>query len=604
MSFPYYDDLPYIEDLWQPEEEEGDMKVNPPRTQKGKGLMVLRNLYPYSIGLQALRVIQFIQSAKDITALKESILCKPPFFARPCPPTPQHGYIDSRKVNTWEEVDSLFAEVMEDNKESELMLTPVFQANYNAIWTPGSLGIGPGHDGATSGHDAVVFPLSGTMPDNITAAILKEAKIGKDEWPFIEVIYCDGLPPILTQLRAGPVLPIAGDYIPETFVVKAVIKAKGDLMEWKNLMDSCEQDGVVVWHPGGLVTDHYCIHSYIHHIPFVLGDVAPKVGDVLKKTSEKKTFSAEAMLRGVVVGSSIPLKEPWIEPDQATVLLLAALHNSSVMTGEESKWLGVAASLMLRLGVTALKGEARHLSNPKGYTREQVYNRALPWSITRQRAQVNRLVNVFRYGAWNGAGIGGPAWAQCGASTVWLFNALHNLAVNPNEQTAADVVSALNVAVNQAHNGGWWLNKFCSGEAFDAVQKGNLSFIIPLAPSIYKVEMFSRSLGDVDIAQEISRIASWPETNLKPPKVKSVQLTYQPGINAIGLKLETRVLGLKARTVLAPANSVISTLEKFIGDYTYLVETDNGYRVEVRHPEKGTFVLWEDEAIGKEARKQ
>ena len=44
-----------------------------------------------------------------------------------------------------------------------------------------------------------------------------------------------------------------------------------------------------------------------------------------------------------------------------------------------------------------------------------------------------------------------------------------------------------------------------------------------------------------------------------------------------------------------PAKNLISVLDTLVGDCTYMMETPNGYRVEVRHPQKGTIVLWEDE---------
>lgn len=571
-----------------------------PRTQKGVGLETLRTYWSYSSAI--LSVQGYLQDEE------QAQLVKFPCFARPCPSRPRHGYIDSRVVKDVDTLKALLKEVLADDPKGEVMIAPFIKATTNAIWTPSLLVMGRGNDGATCGKNTISFPLTGKMPSELSAELLKQARVGGEEWPYIEVVWGADKRPIITQLRAGPkVAGIGGDYIPHDVEVKSVVVAEGELTDWEKLMDKLDpEDGVVIHHPGGAIADHYSIHAFCHHIPILFGPEAPKVGDTLKANTKKATFDPTAMLRGVIAGERVALKingSYSYEHNQhtnvaaATEAVLVALHNSTALTGNGSFWLGVAASLMIRLGMTALKGEARHFSNPKGWSREQVYKLALPHLLSRHRAQVNRLINIFRYGDFGGGGVGGPKWAQCGVAIVGLFNAIRDLAQDPGTGTASAVVKALNVAVNQAHNGGWWLNKFCGGTAFHLAQNGNIATVLNTVPLWVEAADIMDGMSEAAEKKALSALAAWPETTLRPPKVSQVELTYQPGIDAIGMKIRTRLLGPKSRIILAPVENIISTMDKFVGDCTYLTETKNGFKVEIRHPEKGTFTLWEDQPM-------
>src|SRR5258705_5105535 len=88
------------------------------------------------------------------------------------------------------------------------------------------------------------------------------------------------------------------------------------------------------------------------------------------------------------------------------------------------------------------------------------------------RARLSRVTQLLHYGWGDGpangekTGFGGLKWAECGAALVPLFNTIHDVLVAPTVESAQAMVSALNIAINQAHNGGWWLNKFASVSAY------------------------------------------------------------------------------------------------------------------------------------------
>lgn len=566
------------------------------RTQKGKGLAILNSLYY----MQALDLTYILQVPEHVDVLGDTGY---PYFARPAPAEPKHGYIDSRLVKTPTECKALLKQVLADDPGGELILCKFLEhPQYNLVWTPTSLTIGKGHDGATAGKNTVCVPLAGAIEENLSF-VLEKAGIGPDQHPYIEAVQQkDTSYAILTQLRAGPAVPI-GDYIPNEVIVKKVIKADPEKYkdrEWEIEMEGLKgTEGLVVWHPNGSMTSHFAIHAFANKIPILFGG-KPKVGAILKPTSNAKAaFDPQAMLAGVVAGSRLPLKYNTNTAAAVNTLLLGA-HNATVMTKGHSKWVGMAAALMLRLGSTALVGEARHLRNrswPEGKPgRSDIYAKVLNDSLHKHRSRASRLVNVFRYGNWDGS-FGGMKWAYCGVATVALFQAVKNLAKTPTEETTAEVVKTLNIAVNQAHNGGWWLNKFTSGGAFEQIQQGYLLEIVRCADTLYKLERISRTIKQGYLDQQVAKMAKWPETTLRPPRVRSAKLTYLPGVTSFSIELFTRLLGKGSRTITTKfPDDMSANMSKLLVDNTYLLRTSEGYAVEVRDAAK-SVIVWEDEPI-------
>jgi len=574
--------------------------ANTPRTQKGRGLVILHILYhTTTVGIHYI-----LQKESDVDALAGA---KFPYFARPAPSEPKHGYIDSRVVNNAEECRSLLKQVLADDPGGELLLCPFIKARLNMIWTPTSMTIGKGNDGATAGRNAVVIPLAGAIRDKLKAS-LGSAGVKGGLQPYVEAVQGVDRFLVLTQLRAGPAVPM-GNYVPRLTVVEKVVRVdqrKYKDRSWELFMDSLAgTPGVVVWHPGGAMTDHFSIHAFANKIPVLLEKEQPKVGDVLEPTkSGVQEFDPEAMLKGVVAGDKLRLKYKDGDSGGAVMALLIGLHNSTAMTGEHSKWIGMAASIMLRLGCAALRGEARHLmSDGNKPCRGAVYKRVLNYSITRHRASVTNLVNIFRYGSWSGGGFGGMKWAYCGAATTLLFQAVKELARNPCEETAAGLVKALNIAVNQAHNGGWWLNKFADADAFEGVQDGDPYYVLRGAGTLYTLSKIYASLSEAVVDKETAGIASWPDTDLHPPAVTAAKLVYQPSVRAISVEFSTRLLGKRGKSISAKLKeNVPKEVMDALADNTYLLRTPDGYSIEVRGP-SGSVSLWRDSSIVREAKR-
>ena len=571
------------------------------RTQKGKGIAALSTLIPSN----SLKLIRIIQSEEDIWDISY------PVFARPAPSQPRHGYIDSRVVKSDKELKKLLKVVLADDPMGEILLCPFYEARFSAIWTPSSIVIGEGHNGATAGIGAFAVPLSPVY--KIDQSFLKNAGINNDSWPYLEVIFpkSNQKNPLYVQLRGGPKITTVGNYIPKPVLVEKVLHADPKLFQdtgWeKEILENEGKPGIVVWHPNGTMTDHFSIHAFASKIPILFDKEPPKVGALLEPTTEEKAFNPQSMLEGFIAADQI--KFDLSEKSESAPYIAAAftaLHNASEMTGPNSRWIGAAACTLIKFGCAALMGEARHINiknvNKNGKPdREAVYKLAAKKNINFHRTKINQLVNIFRYGSWGGA-FGGMKWACCGAATLNLFNAVHELSSNPTEKSAADVVKALNIFVNQAHNGGWWLNKFTDQTTFNLVQQGYFHYIVAGVPAFHAWENVIRELSKSTIDNEISRIKAWGHADLCPPRAQSARITIIDAVNSLEVSVSSQLLKDKFK----PLKGILPALPediplKDIKQNLYLVEGVDGYRLEYR--KNDPIVLWQDKSLREETLK-
>jgi hypothetical protein len=561
--------------------------VRKPRTQKGKGLAVLV-AHQGSFYASVARALPFITIQKE-TDLPTSGY---PYFARPAPSQPKHGYIDSRLVNSQEEATTLLAQVLEDDPGGELLLTAFIDASCSAIWTPTALTVGKGHDGATAGKNSAVIPLAGVVFDPLTPAI-KDA-VGS-QWPYVELVLSTNAkysyPVTMTQMRSGPKpAKLQGDFIPAPTLVKQVIAVDQDAFkdrEWELLVEKLKgQEGAVVWHPGGTMLDHFSIHASLANIPIIFGQDAPQLGQVLEPTQDPITFDPEAMLDGLAAGDALSIDVCHdaggsLSPASCLRAAATALHNATAMTGPSAFWLGVGAALMARLGMCALHGEARHFTQEgKSHSRDYVYGKVAQRSLSQHRNSVRRLLNIFRYGVWQSSGFGGPKWAACAASVINLLNAMGQLAKTPTHDTAEKLVQELNIAVNQAHNGGWWLNKFITQDVFTRIAQGSPMDIAAASQVFLQAHLLHQETSGSKLALYRLRLKSWKRLTVGPPRTIGATITYAPAQSKATIKVSTQLLKDRFKAMTATITTPV-TPEQMKAE-AYLVETEDGYRLELR----------------------
>lgn len=458
------------------------------KTQKAKGIKVLQSasMLSHAFAQVATTEAEAVSSAQSIGL---------PCFARPCPVRPRHGFVDSRPVSTADDVRAVWREAREADPEAELILMPFINASHNMVWRPGLLSIGPGHDGATAGHESISIFL---QPDYSQTWKNLATQAGCDlsvSDPFIEAVCSVGNELVLTQIRAGVKgAPTAPDWNPSPFTIGNVItidndakKLDGAMLAWETTAKGLKPNYDCVWNPGGNLGDHWSVHAQLAGVAVVTSFV-PVVGQLLPQLgAELVPLEPQAIVWGFLGGLLSPDLLQVTMRKRAVAAALLGSHHGMRMGGDAGVFIGASVALMLRLGQAALWGEARHASESglKGKARDQIYKSILN-SWLKGREGLKDKVSLFWSHSWNG-GYGGPPWAACGKATCELDASMLALVRMPSRMNAKKVLASLTNAVNLAHNNGWWLNKFQADQVlFDMAADLDPRVAIMAGPAWYE----------------------------------------------------------------------------------------------------------------------
>jgi hypothetical protein len=418
-----------------------------------------------------------------------------PLFGRGCPVRPRHGFEDSIVVKTKEEAKALWDRVRAADPEGEMMFSPFLKADYNAIWTPTSLSVGPKHDGATAGRDCVSIPLveGKFTQSNLYKELHQAAKLTEGEVPYIEVVYGGGETTI-TQVRSGPSISLlCPDLIQEETLVEHVVETAGDLLEWEKTAKEFKP-GTVVWHPKGTLTSHYSVHAFLNKIPVMISR-KPVVGEVLKP-QPIPPIDHDSFIKGAAAAFNVKLgtRPQWRD---ALYFSLMALHNSLALTGKNSWVIGAGAALLCRVGLGLALGETRHLANSSnhvGYvhkgtnapSRDQIYEEAIK-HYWHNRLFISHVIGVYRHYKWWNGGFGGPKWGNCAEAMAKLDNLLMKAVQQKTVEAVNEVVSHMNTTVHVAHNGGCWLNKIIMLQEMDKAAAGQPACAVAAGSILYRI---------------------------------------------------------------------------------------------------------------------
>lgn len=497
-----------------------------PLTQKARGIRVLQS---HGILSQAMAYIG--------TSLESSILAAQhvglPCFCRPCPITSRHGFVDSRTVSSEDEVRQVWNEARAADSQAELILMPFVQSSHNMVWRPGLLSIGPGHDGATGGHDSLEVYLqpaySQTWQQLATAAGCDLEKCD----PFVEAVSGPAQSLVVTQVRAGTKgAPTAPNWVPADMTVGEVVvidpahkKDAGKMLEWESTAKTLQPGYHVVYNPGGNGGDHWFVHSQAAGIA-VVTNYLPTVGEHLPKQGiDLVPLDPQAIAWGFLGGILSPSLLTPVRREQAVCAAVMGTHHGLLMGGDAGVHLGASVAMMLRLGQAAIWGEARH-KDGKGLSREQIYAGSLDHWL-HGRSKLRDKVALFFEKSWFGE-YGGPAWAACGQATVQLDTAMLTVIQQPTIANATALFTCLTNVVNLAHNNGWWLNKFAHGHWFDyaadldprvAFMAGPIWYEATTAPADLRMRLLAKvqGLSPIDLGPLVK---TWGDMLSTKAKVK------------------------------------------------------------------------------------
>src|SRR6185437_6316460 len=262
--------------------------------------------------------------------------------------------------------------------------------------------------------------------------------------------------------------------------------------------------GTAVWHPGGSMASHYAIHCKLNNLA-ILTSHEPVIGEQLVPTSELPPLSLDSVLQGIGAGMSIALDMARGTASSSTALLLLALHNSMAFSGDDGFWFGAGAAVMQRLGTAALLGEARHATKRERLDRELVFEHAFGNPFAARR-KLYRAQWMFTHYPWSQpSSYGGERWRVCGDALLALDEALRQFVRNPQGEHFTALSVAYNGAVNQAHNGGWWLNKFTDELTMDKAATGHPEIAARAIPVIGALRKVAPS--SIDYALACYRVA-------------------------------------------------------------------------------------------------
>ena len=470
------------------------------QTQKARGLQVLTKFGLLNTPIYLL--------ADAITRLPVS--CTFPLMARPCPVKPRHGFVESRMVNSIEEINNILTETKAHDPHGEVILMSRFESAYSAVVTDSAVTIGPGTDGATAGKQSVTIPCQSRIYATLQSKgshipcthkkhgalnlrILPYARIKPQDQIFVETVGRH-----VVQLRTGP----QADYSQTRFSpwpsisVRHVITGayNMDFLQFEQVLDKYEALSVVsstVLHlPNGSLSSHYAVQAIARGFSVVAEPTSIKPYSTLtfSRAASRLPITAPlrlAIVRGCTLGMHIEPTSQHLEWAVAIIQGLAATaHNTHSIA-----LLSAASVLLARIGAGLCFGEHRHFhrrgpgrvgllpSGPvrlkltrKRFTktlpcpeRDTIYTQAFtlrwdnPSTWYKYSSYLQGVKHDFHTAPWAG-GYGGSKWADCTQASLDLMYAVMPLTLvtrtvphveHPSHTTLHDQVFNCILAANK-----------------------------------------------------------------------------------------------------------------------------------------------------------
>lgn len=356
---------------------------DPPRTQKALGVSKLvKEVHPHEtvvcispngeIGQQDVPRLETIlqQIFKDESRL----------FLRPCPVYPRHGFVDSRPFDGPETLRAVINETLKADPNGEVLVMRFHDAPLSAVWTPTSITIGEGTNGATAGKTLLSIPFPGAaiyssaythglvnVANHIITYLPTPASvgIGDEHVPYIEALYNkQSSHAILVQYRPGPAIKgnhmwFLGDYTPGKTItwiglldqdVNTWQKVETLMKEAQTYNSVSERARGFILPPGYSLTSHIGTMARVFNVPVCLYDASYKAPFITGST--ETTYQVPDP---VLVAKELKkaVKKPFIDPWQKDQgWRLYAVKEASSTKGREQ--LNVMASFSLIVAHHAL----------------------------------------------------------------------------------------------------------------------------------------------------------------------------------------------------------------------------------------------------------
>jgi hypothetical protein len=410
------------------------------------------------------------------------------WFARGCPSRPRHGFTDSCKVRSLEELQAVYKKALAEDAEAEVLLMPFLKCNYSALYVPesGSLTVAQGHDGATSGVNTFNIPVA---PSEVPETFRERAAIAKDEHTYLELIYnsnkmyqARAFETTLVQARSGP--PVQGgvsEYVPRRMEIKSVLEPElKDLIAHEQLCVALAgADGVVFWQPRGSMTSHPAVHCSLNGIAYLTRTERPEPGQWIDPpVVEEAGFNWYEFTKGIKLSETADTADNLITA-------IGIMHNIASLkySPHYSRLIGYAVGWIFRASAMACLGESRHYKGKQGAlgskSREGVYQKAGTLTNAELCKKLATFSYKFMHTSWSSS-YGGYNWYAASVQTIKLWNYLSTM-------RHAEAASEANKLLTMAHNGGWLFNKFASQGVMNDAANDSGRFLSKHGPRLYEL---------------------------------------------------------------------------------------------------------------------
>lgn len=433
-----------------------------------------------------------------------------PCFARPCPTTPRHGFVESQRVFTTTQLLNLLAETLRADPGGEMIVMPWYTGKYSAVANNAGIVWGYGNAGVTSGvgggeNTSRFIPVQ--LGVGVWARKTTRASAGVTECPYVELVEDQGRVRIV-QVRDGPAQAKAqGRYVPRALVVEHTISpgdVSHDLLRWDKLVRGARCGTVAVLGAGLTRFSHFAVHCLTNRVPIVFGE-APAIGTKLAPSAEPPlapfTQADHEYISRIIMGRLLApeaIKELGVAgaADQNRVLTAIGTCHAMLGWGPEPHLLRLCAEGIVacfRYSATACLGEIRHFyrvgpgSRPgiklttdmqlalgqEAYAQfktEKCISRNLTYtavSLLPPRVQIKLLIQAradFNRAGWHQA-FGGPSWAEAAKQTAWLGRSIISFCAKPNAGRWRRLQFRYNATLHACHNNGKVLTKWVPGAA-------------------------------------------------------------------------------------------------------------------------------------------
>lgn len=476
-------------------------------TQKAKGIKALC-YFQGQFGMIPPRIFSVIPSflsSREKTSF--------PLFARPCPKTPRHGFVDSKEVSSWEEVMELYSKAVQaDGRDAEIVLMPALSGKNSAVAVYNNITWGRGNSSVTSGNRGFKIPLPGNMLkwNNYWNNIKDRAsKVGPsiEDSAYIELVENNGKT-VVVQARNGPIPPNSGlkDVIPADIEEVKNIFNSGDccnLLDWEKEVLKMNPFTDVVYASGASLSSHPVVHALqagISVVTDVNTDLA--LGAPLKKSEETfYTLTDEDykelanIMKKEYLYSTINNVQEEVFTAIATIQSQFIWDNTSYLMSLR----GQSVVKLQRMLLSACMGEIRHFQgNSKtekiveSFTEQPVVEtratrkvihthylyfssledalKLLPAAHEDFSAEITYDEEEDCYYPWSSS-YGGTAWANVAQEALFMTKAIKAFLQAPNRGNWNTLIMKANSAIHQSHNGGKVLTKWITPQEMSLISE-------------------------------------------------------------------------------------------------------------------------------------